>query len=227
MNRFLVILMLFVCFAARGQNKQKHLANFTVNGSFCIPNILSSEMFRVSFDGIMESNLSVSAETGENFFIGLGYQNVLFQNDQNLKYAYFNASIPYDTRLIGNGIFARFSYVRFFSDIGFMSYALNGGYMLSHYTRVNNDTSKANQPFVPQEFNAPYIQPEVGVNFIVDKTISFAVQLSYTTLFTHFDPKAPRFNQFEEIATASNNYLMSWFNIGFGFKVLLNKRKKK
>jgi len=223
--RVLLLTVSILPWLALAQNKQKKLADFSIAGNFCIPSILSSDMYRTSFDGIYEMNFSVNKAMGDNFFGGLGYQNVLFQNDEGLKYAYFNADIPYDTRLMGNGVFARFSYVRFFSSIGYMSYSMHAGYMMLHYYNVNADTSEANQPYGAQKFNAPYLQPELAVNFIVDKTISFGIILSYTTLFSKFDPKAPRFNQFEEISSQSNNYVMSWLNFGFNFNVLLNRKK--
>lgn len=223
--RALLFIALLWATSYLAQNKQKELADFSIAGNFCIPSILSSDMYRTSFDGIYEMNLSVNKALGGGFFGGLGYQNVLFQNDEGLKYAYFNASIPYNTRLMGNGVFSRFSYVRFFSAVGYMSYSMHAGYMMSHYYNVNADTSVANRPYGAQKFNAPYLQPELAVNFIVDKTISFGVILSYTTLFSKFDPKAPRFNQFEEISSQSNNYVMSWLNFGFNFNVLLHRKK--
>lgn len=181
-------------------------------------------MYRSSFDGIYEMNFSANMGLGSGFYAGLGYQNILFQNDDSLKFAYFNASIPYDTRMMGHGVFARGSYVRFFSNIGYMSYSMHAGYMMSHYYNVNADTSEANQPYGALKFNAPYIQPELAVNFIVDKTLSFGVILSYTTLFSKFDPKAPRFNQFEKISSKGNKYVMSWLNFGFNFNVLLHRK---
>lgn len=223
--RALLFIALVLPFSPFAQNKQKNLADFSIAGNFCIPSILSSDMYRTSFDGIYEMNFSFNKAVGPSFYAGLGYQNVLFQNDEGLKYAYFNASIPYNTRLMGNGVFARLSYVKFFSAIGYMSYSMHAGYMMSHYYNVNADTSLANRPYGDQKFNAPYIQPEIAVNFIVDKTISFGVILSYTTLFSTFDPKAPRFNQFEEISSQSNNYVMSWLNFGFNFNVLLHRKK--
>jgi hypothetical protein len=48
--------------------------------------------------------------------------------------------------------------------------------------------------------------------------------MSYTTLLYYYDPKAPRFAHFGEIKNASNNYVMSWLNFGFGFNVLLGKK---
>lgn len=223
--RNLLFIVLFFPAIYSAQNKQKKLADYSIAGNFCIPSILSSDMYRTSFDGIYELNFSVNKAMSDNFFAGIGYQNVLFQNDEGLKYAYFNASIPYNTRLMGNGVFARFSYIRFFSAIGYMSYSMHAGYMMSHYYNVNADTSEANQPYGAQKFNAPYLQPELAVNFIVDKTISFGVILSYTTMFSIFDPKAPRFNQFEEISSQSNKYFMSWLNFGFNFNVLLHRKK--
>jgi hypothetical protein len=68
------------------------------------------------------------------------------------------------------------------------------------------------------------LQPEIAVNFLTDRRLSFSIILSYTTLFYFYDPKAPRFNQFEEINDLSNKAVMGWINIGFGFNILINKK---
>jgi len=207
------------------QNTSKKLADYTLIGNFCIPNVVSSQMFNTSFDGIYNLDFSLNRRLNQKFYIGLGYQNYLFQNDKALKFAYFNASIPYNTRLMGHGAFLRFNYVNFINTIAYVSYAMNGGLMNSHYFNINSDTSKANQPYGAERFNSVYLQPEFAINFVVDKTLSFGLVISYTTLFDKFDPKAPRFNQFSEISSKSNNYFMSWINFGFGFNVLLNSKK--
>lgn len=209
------------------QEHQKKLADYVIAGNFSIPAIVSSQMFRKSFDGIFEVNMSISRHFGGNFFAGLGYQTYNFENDDSLQYAYYNANISYDTHLKGNGIFLRLSQSRFFNKTGYLSYGANLGYMFSQYRNVNADTSVYNQPYGAQMFNAPYVQPEFSINFIVDKTLSFGMILSYTTLFSTFNPKAPRFNQFKMVNSASNQYVMSWFNFGFSFNVLLSTRKKK
>lgn len=212
---------------ATGQEPQKKLADYMIAGNISIPAIISSQMFRKSFDGIIEFNASVSRNLGGNFFAGLGYQSYNFENDDSLQYAYYNANLSYDTHLKGQGVFLRLSKSRFFNKTGYLSYGANMGYMFSHYKNVNADTSIYNQPYGAQAFNAPYFQPEFSLNFIVDKTLSFAMILSYTTLFSTFDPKAPRFNQFKMVSSSGNSYVMSWFNFGFSFNVLLNSRKKK
>jgi hypothetical protein len=185
-------------------------------------------MFRTSFSGVYEADLSVNVRLFGNFFAGLGYQNSHFQNNKFLKFQYFNASIPYNTRITGHGGFLKLGTDKFFSPTGFMSYALNSGLMQLNYTNVNADTNKLNRPYGPTVLLTPFVQPQMAVNFIVDEkqTMALSIMLSYTTLFSSFDPRSPRFNHFEEISKKSNRYTVSWFNIGFGFTVLINKKNQ-
>ncbi|MGZ3900477.1 MAG: hypothetical protein ACXVNM_15520 [Bacteroidia bacterium] len=227
-----VFLALFLLFATTAFTQDKILdkqnALVTIRGNVGIPRPLTSQMFKTCFSGIYEANLSVNIRLFGKGFIGIGYQNSYFQNNKFLKYQYFNASVPYNTRLMGNAGFIKFGMDKFFSPTGYMSYSLNSGLMQVDYLNVNADTSKLNQPFGLQSFITPYVQPEMAVNFIVDEKqqMSLSIFLSYTTLFSTFDPKAPRFNHFEEISKKNNRYSMSWFNIGFGFSVLINKKAK-
>ena len=138
---------------------------------------------------------------------------------------YEGIDLSYDTRLVGHGLFVKLGIDKFFKDKSYMSYSINSGFMLANYNNVIRDSSIENQPFVPTSFSAPIIQPEVSVNFIVEPRLAFSVLLSYTTLFYHYDPKAPRFANFSQVSSASNNYVMSWFNIGFGFTILLGSKK--
>jgi len=224
MKKLFLITYIF-CLKGISQNTQQKGHDFSIRGNVSIPGPITSKMYRLTFNGVYEANLSFNTRVVNNFYIGVGYQSVMFENDKSLYYQNYSAKIPYDTKLIGNGAYARFDYIWFYSKTGYMSYALQAGYMYSRYKNVNEDSSAANQPYVSTKFAAPFVQPEVSVNFIVDKTLSFSINLSYTTQFSHFDPKAPRFNQIKEISEASNNYVMSWINFGFGFNVLLNRKK--
>jgi hypothetical protein len=105
-----------------------------------------------------------------------------------------------------------------------MSYALNSGMIKGVYLNVVPDTSARNMPLQRSYFIAPYVQPEVAANFIVDPTLSFSIMFSYTTVLARFDPRSPRFNHISEVNSKSNSYSMSWFNIGFGFNVLINRK---
>ncbi|MEI8136078.1 MAG: hypothetical protein WCH21_02010 [Bacteroidota bacterium] len=226
MKNLLIIFCTCFTLLVYSQKEGQENALFTIRGNIGIPRVISSQMFRTSFAGLYEGNLSLNVKLFNNFFIGVGYQNTQFQNNKFLKFQYFNASIPYNTRLLCSGAFIKLGYDKFFSEKGYASFNLNSGLMLNNYFNVNADTSLANKPFVLKDFSAPYVQPEASVNFIVEKNLSFSLMLSYTALFYRFDPKAPRFAQFQEIKNTSNKYFMGWINIGFGFHILIDKKTK-
>ncbi len=218
--------MLMFSVLAFSQKIEKNNAVLTIRGNIGIPRMISSRMFSTCFSGIAEADLSVNVRLFDNFILGGGYQFSYFQNNKFLKFQYFNTSIPYNTRIVGNGGFIKLGYDQFFSQTGYMNYSLNSGLLFFNYNNVNADTSKLNKPFGLTSFSAPYVQPEISVNFIVDKTLSFSIMLSYTTMFNKFDPKAPRFNHFEEVNKTSNRYFMSWLNIGLGFNILIDRKAK-
>lgn len=233
-SAILVLLMLCggVVFPQESVLKKQN-APFTIRGNIGIPRTISSQMFHTCFNGVYEANLSVNARVTDNFFIGLGYQNTGFQNNKKI-FTYYQApgkiygSLSYNTRIMAQATFIKLGYDKFFSPTAYMSYGLNGGYMLFNYTNVQLDTNIANRPYGATSVIVPYAQPEMSVNFTVDEKqqLALSIFLSYTTQFSHFDPKAPRFNHFEEVKNKNNGYFVSWFNIGFGFSVLLNRKQK-
>lgn len=218
------------------QGRDKRSAPFTVRYNIGIPKSISSQKFRTAFNGVFESNLSVNARLFSNFIVGVGYQYTHFQNNKEV-FAYYKAKDPkgnntgatlsYNTRLAGNAGFIKIGYDQFF-ERGFATFALNAGYNLVHYKNVVNDTSSKaaaeNLPYVGTSFSTPYLQPELSVSFMADRSLTFSLLFSYTTLLYKFDPKAPRFNGIGELKDKSNNYFISWINIGFGCTVLLGKR---
>jgi hypothetical protein len=225
MRQLFVLICTLLCLSGFSQKPGQHNAPWTIRGNIGIPKPISSQMYRKSFTGLYEANLSVNLRLFDNMYIGIGYQNTHMQNNKFLKQQIFNASIPYNTRLMGHGFFFKVGYDQFFSEKAYFSYSLNSGYMLCNYFNVNADTTADNRPYQSFKFNAAYFQPEVSVNMLVEGNMSFSFLLSYTTLVHRFDARSPRFNQFKEIRTASNNYLMSWINFGIGFTVLLNQKK--
>ena len=228
------ILVLFFVFPSLlfSQGRDKRSAPFTVRYNVGIQKSVSSQKFRTAFNGIFETNLSFNARLFSNFFVGLGYQYSHFQNNKQV-FVYYQAknqngintgaSLSYNTRMVGNAGFLKIGYDQFFEK-GFATFALNSGYSMVKYNNVVQDSALANQPFIAKTFNAPYLQPEISVSFIADRSLTFSLMFSYTTMFYKFDPKAPRFNAIDELKDKSNNYFMSWINIGFGVTILMGKR---
>lgn len=209
------------------QKIDKQNARFTLRGNVGIPRAISSSMYRTAFSGLYEGNLSFNMRVAGNFYAGLGYQNSHFQNDKDIfRFEYFKVTIPYNTRLNHHCGFLKLGYDKFFSQTGYVSYALNSGLMFSEYLNVNEDTSAKNRPYGEKKFTAPYIQPELSANFIVNEkqNLAFSFMISYTTHFASFNPKSPRFNQFEQISGRQNRYIMSWLTIGFSFHILFKEK---
>lgn len=219
-------------FLGQEKSAEKLNARFVIRTSAGIPKPITSNLFRKSFNGFYDLGISFNFRTVGNFYFGIGYQNVFFKNNEYLKRQVYNASIPYDTRLLSDIPFVALSYDKFFKSNAYVTYGLSYGYILGKYTNVNEDTSVKNKPLISNSFSGQYIKPEVSFNFIdKDNTwVSFSVRVSYTTLLYNYDPKAPRFNHFEinnpDGRTYSNRYYMSWLTVGFGINVLLGRTKE-
>lgn len=224
MRAFLLAILLTLTSVALSQKTDQRNARFTVRGNIGIPKAISSKMFRTSFAGLYEGNLSGNMRMFDNFYIGVGYQNSHFQNNRFLRQQVFNARVPYDTRCVANGAFIRLGYDKFFSENSYVGYALNTGYAMCNYLNINADTSLANRPYGPEKFNAVFLQPEMSVNFIVDQTMAFSFFFSYNTLLSKFNPRSPRFNQFQEVSSVGNRYVMSWLTLGVGFSILIKEK---
>lgn len=229
MRKYLLIIFCTFSIFCSSQKINKENPFFTIRGNVGIPRTTGSMMFRDCFSGIYEANLSFDFKLSGNFFVGLGYQNGLFKNHKSFVfYKASNGSLSYNTQLIQNGGFLKLGYDKYFSENAYMNYSLNSGFMFCNYTGVVPDTSNANKPYGLTKFSTPYVQPEMSINFVVGEkqALSFSIMLSYTTLFYQFDPKAPRFNHFQDIYIKGNRYYMNWVNIGFGFNALIRGKSK-
>jgi hypothetical protein len=230
MKRALFILIFCIPLLYQAQEKKKKNPRISLRGNIGIPRIIGSKMFRTAFNGIVETGVSTNIILTDNFFIGAGYQYTNFQvNKKEWSASVINAtggtvtSVFYKTTLEVNSGYIKLGYDYFFSDIGFVSYALNMGYSSGAYGRVIANADPANQPWPGARFSAPYIQPELAFNFLAEKKISFSFMLSYTTLLYRFDARAPQFNHVGPIKEAKNRANMNWINIGIGFNIFLGK----
>ncbi len=192
-----------------------------------IPKTLTSNMFRTAFNGVFDANVSFNLNLFEHVYMGIGYRHFQFENNKMFKQILFKASIPYNTKLVGHSPFVTLNYHHNLKSNFFLNYGLDYGFVLASYSKINEDTTSFNKPFGLKNFNSHLVQPSISANWMVDQYLAFTVLFSYTTMFSQFDPRAPRFNHFEKINEKSNNYFMSWFTFGFGVNVLFGKLKQK
>lgn len=230
MRKLLCFIMILLHICSFSQEKRKRSAPYSIRGNFGIPKSVSSQMFRTCFNGVYEGNISVNLRLFDNFSAGVGYTNMLFQNNKNV-FVYYTvptgqqtggSTLSYNTKFMGHGGFLKVSYDKFFEK-GYFSYSLNVGYMKVNYFNVVQDTTAPNRPYINPNFSAPIIQPGVEIHFLADRSVSFSIMLSYMNVLYKYDPKAPRFAHVDGVTDKKNNYIVSWINIGFGFNIMIGK----
>lgn len=241
MKKSILLSLLFLSLLAAGQDKLDINSKFSIRGIFGIPRPISSSRFHTTFRGVYEAGLSCNYRITETTYAGLGFNYSNFSVSKQPWAAPVSTTagaLYYKTAMINQGVYLKVGYDQYFSDLGYTSISMNGGYMMVNYTKVNPDTlsnqftnyANANWPHVPTSFNAPYLQPELSFNFIAERypdkraRLSFSLLLSYTTLFYHFDARAPRYYHIGDVHEATNKYFISWVNIGVGFHALIGKK---
>lgn len=237
---FLFSVLLMALFSS-GQEAAEINSKISVRGVFGIPRPISSKRFHTTFRGVFEAGASVNYRFTKTAYAGLGFNYTNFSVSKQpwaAPLAAASGTVYYKTAMINQGLYLKVGYDQYFSDLGYTSVSLNGGYMMVNYTKVNPDTlsngytnyANANLPHVPTSFNAPYIQPEISFNFIAERypdkraKLAFSLLLSYTTMFYQFDARAPRYYHIGDVHDAANKYFISWVNIGIGFHALIGKK---
>ncbi len=234
-----LLVFTFSCFGQEQSSpnlKNKQNALFTIRSHVGIPTSISSNAFRFSFKGIYNIDLSVNSRLLNNFVVGLGYERcefklnkaefVKYQAPQKQNQKPGNFSLSYDTKLRINNLFVNIGYDKFKKDNIYLNLSLQAGVSLSEYTDGIPDSSLFNQPYQSTLISGPYIRPSSSANFIVSPNLAFNIFFNYTNLLTNFDPRAPRINQYSTVRDKSNKHGIGWITFGFGFNVLLDKKKK-
>lgn len=204
------------------QDKAPVLPKFSIRTNIGIPKIASSSQFRNSFSGVITADASVNYKVYSNFFIGLGYSYTYFKCQK-----YFRDPLHdnINTTLQMQNGYLKIGYDKFFSDNGFATFSLNAGYNVSEYrsVRYKNDSLRWKYP---TQFNSVFIEPMIGLYFIVDPNFAIGGHLSYNYNFSQFNPLNPQFNQWgpDGYTKISNKWNMSVVTLGFGFYYGLAKK---
>jgi hypothetical protein len=205
-----VIFFLYACIPLRAQEEQKKLPRFSVRANVGVPKVVSSKAFRTSFLGLYEVNATVNVRLFSNFFIGVGYKNALFKAQ-----SYFQQKNIYTNMQVHNG-FMRVGYDRFYAEHSFATFAVNVGYNFNKYTRTSPKYDTLVHPY-PTQYTGLFIQPEIGLYFLVEDNFAIGAHIAYNYNFTRFDPDLPYFDKWLDYTNISNRSNTSWITFGFGF----------
>lgn len=220
---FLSYILIMSGLFAFSQDKAPELPKFSFRMNVGIPKIASSTQYRHSFSGVITADGSVNYKLFSNFIVGVGYNYTYFKCQK-----YFRDPLRDNintTLQIQNG-YMKLGYDHFFSDNGFATFAVNMGAGQGKYTsvRYKNDSLMGK---TPTQFSNAFIEPLIGLYFIVDPNFAIGAHISYNYSFTKFDPLYPQFHQWgpDGYTKLSNKWNMSMVTLGFGFYYGIAKKQ--
>ncbi|MBL7936458.1 MAG: hypothetical protein JNM51_11700 [Bacteroidia bacterium] len=208
-------ILVLSCLVSFSQEKGPELPRFSIRLNVGIPKIASSSQFRNSFSGVISSDASINYKLFSNFFTGIGYSYTYFKVQK-----YFRDPLRDNINTImqmQNG-YLKLGYDKFFSDRGFATFSINMGYNISEYRSVRYKHDSLVGKY-PTKFTSAFIEPMVGIYFIVDPNFAIGGHISYNYNFTQFNPLYPQFNEWGPYGYSriSNKWNMSLITLGFGF----------
>jgi hypothetical protein len=209
-KHILFTILFFCSFISFAQDKAPTLTRFAVRGNVAIPNITSSKAFRSSFSGVMTADANISCKIFSNFFVGVGYAYTYYKSQKHFR------DLNVNTSMNSHNGYVKVGYDKFFSDNGFASISLNAGYNFNEYKGIvyKNDSLKGKYP---TQFSSSFVEPMIGIYFIVDPNFAIGGHLSYNYNFSQFNPHYPGFDKWLTYDHISNKWNMSMVTLGFGF----------
>lgn len=222
---FYVVLCL-VCtgaFCQESPSRAPDLPKVAMRANLGIPKIVSSQKYRNSFSGVFSGELGFTYKLAGNYFFGLGYNYNYFKAQ---RYFRENANPNLNASMQMHGGYLKLGHDHFFKSNAFTTVSVNLGYQAGKYYGLQypvRDTIRA--PYTPQFGNA-FIEPMVGVYFIVDPNFAFGMHLSYSYNLQQFSAEDIGFDKFGFSGSANgdkaynqlgNGWGMSMFTLGFGF----------
>jgi hypothetical protein len=223
LKKVLLIVIVLFCNLLHSQSEPFRNSPYTIRGTISIPNIISSQAYRVSYRGTYDGNISFNRVLFSNFYAGIGYYNALFNRARREEFDKINLK----TRQQTHGGFLKLGYDYIYSEKAYCSLALNSGYAYNFYTGVSRSLADTILPATTNKFNSLFLTPEVGVNFLTGPKLCFGITLSYVTMLYKYNPRDSYMDGYLNYKKLSNRSYMSWINIGFSFHVLLGKNNLK
>lgn len=215
MKYFIAYLLILGCFTISAQEKTPELPKFSIRANIGIPKIASSTQFRHSFSGVITADANVNYKLFSNFFAGIGYSYTYFKCQ---KYFRDPQHDNINTILRVQNGYLKLGYDKFFSPKGFATFSANLGYCTGEYSsvRYKNDSLKGKYPTT---YVTAFVEPMIGLYFIVDPNFAIGGHLSYNYSFAPFNSLSPQFNQWgpDGYTQLSNKWNMSMVTLGFGF----------
>lgn len=222
MKYFLSYILAFSYLVSSSQESMPELPRFSIRANVGIPKITSSKQFRNSFSGVITSDASVNYRLFSNFTVGVGYSYTYYKCQK-----YFRDPLRdnINTNLQTHGGYLKLGYDKFFSPSGFATFSMNMGYSSSAYGSVRYKHDSLIGKY-PTSYSNAFVEPMIGIYFIVEPNFAIGGHLSYNYNFVQFNPLEPQFNEWGPpgYVSLSNKWNSSLITLGFGFYYGLSRK---
>jgi hypothetical protein len=210
---YIILAVILLFQVVYSQKEVTLLPRFAIRAECNVPKVIGSQAYRISFNGLYDGGIKLTARVKNNFCLGVGYDNALF-NTTTLFRDPYGRNI--NTRQqVHNGVFS-FVYDKILTEKTFLTLSLNTGGSYNKYTGVVALYDSL-YTSVPTEFITGFIRPEMVINFLVEDNFAFGIHLSYNMSLYSFDPKLPRLDKYENYGKYKNKSNVGWISFGFGF----------
>ena len=210
MKYILSYLIFTSCLFSFAQDKAPDLPTFAIRGNVGIPKTVSSQSFRNSFSGVMTGDMNMTCKLTSKFFVGLGYSYTYYKSQKAFRDKNVNTYMQSQNGYLKLGI------DHFFSDNGFATFSVNAGYNYNEYKNIKY-TSDTLIGKYPTKFSSAFVEPVIGLYFVVDPNFAIGGHISYNYNFSQFNPTYAGFNGWFDYTKVKNNWNMSMITLGFGF----------
>lgn len=217
---YITLLLLALAPAAQAQddgpigNTDVAKARFMIHANGTVPHGIGNVAFKRSFTGIYDVTSSFNVRLFSGFSLGISGRFNQFKTTDN-KIPGLNTY----AQIIGGG--ARISYYHFLKETTAMYGGINAGYSHIQYTGVsclNNTMPEAT------EFNATYIEPELGVLFFIEGDFAIGLHTALPLYNYEFDPYDICLNQHKAYLDSDRVGNLRHLNFGFSLSYAFLKK---
>lgn len=194
---------------------------FNPHASVTIPNPTANRAFRKNLAGVYEVNAGIDILLFKGVFAGAIYQNSTLKITGITGATYFH----YQPLMKINNAGLRIGGRTYIGEKNRVTYtaSLTLGESWTHYKDIRCKDSTIAVPVT--QYTCSYLQPEMGIYFLVESNFAIGATISYSVYNKRFDPYEICLDSWKAIGDVGNQN-SQYLSFGFGFYYSFLKKKE-
>lgn len=194
---------------------------FNPHAAVTIPNPMANRAFRKNLAGVYEVSAGMDILLFKGIFAGAVYQNATLKITGITGATYFHYQPLMKINNAGIRVGGR-SYVGDKNRM-ILTGALTLGESWTHYKDIRCKDSTIAVPLT--RYSCPYVQPEIGIYFLVESNFAIGATVSYSFYNKKFDPYEICLDSWKAVGKAGSEGTQ-YLSFGFGFYYSFLKKKE-